>query len=47
MTKLRKRLNDETKKINKDKEFDFNKKMSSVLERRRFINDTGRFKNKN
>ena len=45
--KFRKRFNDEAKKINKNKRFDFNKGMNSVLERKRFINDTCRFKNKN
>ena len=36
-----------SKKINKKKKFNLNKKMNSVLERRRFIDDICRFKNKN
>ena len=32
MTKLRKHFNDESKKINKNKEFNFNKEISSVFE---------------
>ena len=45
-TKLCKRFNDEAKKINKNKEFDFNKKLSSVFERKKFINDIYRLKTK-
>ena len=44
--KLRRRFNDETKKINKNKEFDLNKEMNSVLERKRLIDDIYRFRNK-
>ena len=47
MTKLRKRLNSEAKKINKSKELDLNKGMSSIPERKRLINGTCRFRNKN
>ena len=46
-TKLRKRFNDKVKKINKNKEFGFNKEMSSVLERRKFIDYTCQLKKKN
>ena len=46
-TKLCKRLNSEAKKINKNEEYNFNKEMNSVFERKKFINDICRFKNKN
>ena len=45
--KLYKRFNDEVKKINKNKELDFNKRINSVLERKKSINDIYRFSNKN
>ena len=45
--KFYKRLNDEIKKINKNKEFNFNKEMSSVFERRKFIDNICQFRNKN
>ena len=45
--KLRKRFNDEAKKINKKKQFDFLKKMNSVREQIKFINNICRFRNKN
>ena len=45
--KLCKHFNDEAKKINKNKELDFNKEMNSVFERRKSIDDIGRFRNKN
>ena len=37
MIKFCKRFNDETRKINKNKEFNFNKEMNSVLKRRKLI----------
>ena len=45
--KLRKRFNGGAKKINKNKKFDFSKEVGSVLERRRPINGTCQFRNKN
>ena len=36
-----------SKKINKSKEFDLNKGMSSVFERKKLIDDTCRLRNKN
>ena len=44
--KLCRRLNGEVKKINKNKEFNFNKKMNSVFKGKRFIDISDRFKNK-
>ena len=47
MTKLRRYFNDEIKKINENKKFDFSKEMSLVFERKEFINDICRSRNKN
>ena len=37
----------QNKKINKNKEFDFDTKMNLILERKKFINNICWFKNKN
>ena len=47
MTKFYKCLNDKIKKTNKNKELDFNKRVNSIPERKKFMNNTCRFRNKN
>ena len=42
-----KRFNGEAKKINKNKELDFNKRVNLVFERKKFIDNTCPFRNKN
>ena len=46
MTKFCKRFNNGAKKINKNKKFNFNIKMNSVLRRKKFMDNIYQFKTK-